>query len=166
MGIIDRLGDVIKSYLNDETEDPWEGSFQSQWQSRRQPWEDPDMQAAFEELDEYLQQKPGNKEGSSFDARTFRAQHWAGGAPASEFKRHEPASAVPESLRQDFAELGVPVGASAEACKAAYKKLLKIHHPDRHAGHPGNMKKATEKSARLNTAFDRIEGWRQTGKVE
>ncbi|MDR2798251.1 MAG: J domain-containing protein [Treponema sp.] len=166
MGIIDRLGDVIRSYLNDEAEEPWEDSFQSRKQNRRQPWEDADMKAAFEELDEYLQRKPGKKEGSSFGAGTFRAQNTARGSTASEFKRHEPASAVPESLRQDFAELGVSMGASPEACKAAYKKLLKIHHPDRHAGHPGNMKKATEKSARLNTAFDRIERWRQTGKVE
>jgi curved DNA-binding protein CbpA len=45
-------------------------------------------------------------------------------------------------------------------CKAAYKKLLKLHHPDRHAGHTGNMKKATEKSARINAAYDRIEKWR------
>ncbi|MDR0629871.1 MAG: J domain-containing protein [Treponema sp.] len=166
MGIIDRLGDVIRSYLTDEAEESLEGSFQRQWQSRRQPWEDPDMNAAFEELDEYLQRKPGKKERSSFGTGNFRAHDSAGAFRASEFKRHEPAAAVPESLRQDFAELGVPMGASSEACKAAYKKLLKIHHPDRHAGHPGNMKKATEKSARLNTAFDRIDQWRQTGKVE
>jgi curved DNA-binding protein CbpA len=48
----------------------------------------------------------------------------------------------------------------------AYKKLLKIHHPDRHAGHPGNMKKATEKSARINAAYQKIEHWRETGKTE
>lgn len=116
------------------------------------------MRAAFEELDDYLQWKPGRKEGFSFDTGTFRR--------ASSFTGPETAQGVPESLKQDFAELEVPLGASPEVCKAAYKKLLKIHHPDRHAGHPGNMKKATEKSARLNTAFDRIERWRQTGKVE
>jgi len=41
-----------------------------------------------------------------------------------------------------------------------------VHHPDRHAGHPGNMKKATEKSARINAAHQRIERWRETGKVD
>ncbi|MDR0568327.1 MAG: J domain-containing protein [Spirochaetaceae bacterium] len=68
-------------------------------------------------------------------------------------------------MKRDFAELGLSPGASQEECKAAYKKLLKIHHPDRHAGHSENMRKATEKSARINTAFDRIEHWRQTGKA-
>jgi curved DNA-binding protein CbpA len=71
---------------------------------------------------------------------------------------------VPESLRPDFAELGVPFGASAEDCKAVYKNLLKIHHPDRHAGHAENMRKATEKSARINAAYDRINKWRETGR--
>ncbi|MDR2631686.1 MAG: J domain-containing protein [Spirochaetaceae bacterium] len=69
-------------------------------------------------------------------------------------------------MRRDFEELGLSPGASAAECKAAYKQLLKKHHPDRHAGHPGNMKKATEKSARLNAAYDRIERWRRTGRVE
>jgi len=75
-------------------------------------------------------------------------------------------NALPEILRKDFAELGVAFGASADDCKVAYKKLLKIHHPDRHAGHPGNMKKATEKSARINAAYQKIEHWRETGKTE
>jgi curved DNA-binding protein CbpA len=66
-------------------------------------------------------------------------------------------------LRGDFAELGLPFDASEEDCKQAYKKLLKIHHPDRHAGHEGNMKKATEKSARINAAYDRIQRWREGG---
>ncbi|MDR2418995.1 MAG: J domain-containing protein [Treponema sp.] len=162
MGIIDRLGNVIRSYLNDEPEEPWGGSFQN----RRPIGEDPDMQVAFEELEDYLQRKPGKKERSSFDTGNFRTHNSTGDFRASAFTRPQTAQAIPESLRQDFAELEVPLGASPEDCKAAYKKLLKMHHPDRHAGHPGNMKKATEKSARLNTAFDRIERWRQTGKAE
>ncbi|MDR2094638.1 MAG: J domain-containing protein, partial [Treponema sp.] len=89
--------------------------------------------------------RPGNRDGS-------------GGATGG-------AAAPPEELRPDFAELGLPFGASAGECKAAYKKLLNTHHPDRHAGHAGNMKKATEKSARINAAYDRIEKWR-AGKGE
>jgi curved DNA-binding protein CbpA len=58
--------------------------------------------------------------------------------------------------------LGVPFGAGAEECKTAYKNLLKIHHPDRHAGHEGNFKKATERSMKINAAWDRIEKWRKS----
>jgi DnaJ-domain-containing protein 1 len=152
MGIFDRLGNVLKSYLHDEDS---RVSGSDHLGGRRQ---DPDLEAAFEELDEFL--NPG-KTGASFkdDAKDDAA--------GSERSYRKPAGGqVPESLRPDFAELGLPLGASPEECKAAYKKLLKLHHPDRHAGHPGNMKKATEKSARINAAFDRIEKWRRTGGVD
>jgi DnaJ-domain-containing protein 1 len=116
---------------------------------------DPDLEAAFEELDEFL--NPG-KNGAS-----FRDGEASAGARREAAGRGRE---VPESLRQDFAELGLSPGASEEECKAAYKKLLKLHHPDRHAGHAGNMKKATEKSARINAAFERIEAWRRTGQAD
>jgi DnaJ-domain-containing protein 1 len=134
MGIWDRLNGVIKSYLSDE-----DSRIFGHKEERRSPLNDPDIDAAFEELNEFL--KGGGKGG------------------ASETGRARP-SAPPEELRPDFAELGLPFGASAGECKAAYKKLLKIHHPDRHAGHEGNFKKATEKTTRINAAYDRIEKWR------
>jgi curved DNA-binding protein CbpA len=68
---------------------------------------------------------------------------------------------VPERLRGDFAELALPFGAGADECKAAYKRLLKKHHPDRHAGAEGDLQRATEKSARINAAYERIESWRE-----
>ncbi|GHU21766.1 hypothetical protein FACS1894172_21070 [Spirochaetia bacterium] len=104
-------------------------------------WEDPDLADAMDEINDYLRGKPSRP-------------------------KPEPAPLYPVSLLKDFAELEVPAGASAEVCKTSYKRLLKLHHPDRHAGHPEEIKKATEKSARVNAAYDRIEQWRQTGHVE
>jgi DnaJ-domain-containing protein 1 len=144
MGIFDRLGNVIKSYLNDE--DRRMGDSLGGGRGRGYGRGDPDMEAAFEELNEYLNGRRSEGDGGRRDDRTFG--------------ENGPSGAVPESLRPDFAELGVPFGASAAECKAAYKKLLKIHHPDRHANHPGNFKRATEKSARINASYDRIAAWR------
>ena len=136
MGIWGRLGSVIKSYLNDnDTEIPSGG------QRRGSASGDPDLDAAFDELNDYLNGKERNKRPAASDS----------------------VKPPPEELRADFSELGVPFGAGAEECKAAYKKLLKIHHPDRHAGHEGNFKKATERTARINAAWDRIEKWRKSG---
>jgi DnaJ-domain-containing protein 1 len=140
MGIFDRLGDVLKSYLNDEETPVF----------RKERRGDPDLEAAFEELDEFLN-----------GGKSFRE----GRGPGGPYRGNAGGMRVPETLKQDFAELGLLPGASEEECKAAYKKLLKLHHPDRHAGHDGNMKKATEKSARINAAFDRIEKWRRTGQT-
>ena len=137
MGIFNRLGSVINSYLNDFGEQT--GSmFRS---SRGFNAGDPDLDAAYDELNDYL-----NPRYSWKDTGTVR--------PAG-------TELPPEELRADFELLQVPFGADDETCKSAYKKLLKIHHPDRHTGHEGNYKKATEKSARINAAWDRIEKWRK-----
>jgi len=136
MGIWGRLGSVIKSYLNDIDNEIPSGE-----QKRSSSRGDPDLDAAFDELNDYLNGKEQKEK------------------PAAAYSVKPP----PEELRVDFSELGVPFGAGQEECKAAYKKLLKIHHPDRHAGHEGNFKKATDRTARINTAWDRIEKWRKSG---
>ena len=138
MGIWDRLESLIKSYLNNGNDTVFTGSG-----PRRQ--DDPDLDAAYEELDDFLK---GN--GSKDKSRVWDDEK----DKAAEKKRP-----VPEEIRRDFAELGLAPEASAEECKEAYKKLLKIHHPDRHANHEGNLKKATEKTARVNAAYDRLEAW-------
>ena len=137
MGIWDRLGNVIKSYLNDEDIKIFGRNGGSSSAG------DPDLDAAFNELNDYL-----NRD------KTTDTEKYSGHAESR-------GKVIPEELRPDFAELGVPFGTAADECKAAYKRLLKIHHPDRHAGHPENFKKATGKTARLNAAYDRIEKWRQ-----
>jgi DnaJ-domain-containing protein 1 len=152
VGIFDRLGDVIRSYLNDTGSGPSTGT------SGRRRYADPDLDAAYEELEGFLGgASHGSGRRNSWEKR-FDQENGPGG--------NADGKVPPESIRADFEALGLPFGASAEECKAAYKKLLKLHHPDRHAGHEGNMKKATAKSARINAAYDRIEKWRETGKAE
>ena len=146
MSIWDRLNNVIKSYVNDLGENlhiPGRKGFDSP----PRDWSDPDVDAAFEELNDFL----GGKESASSGGNSET------GASEGGSRAKKP----PEELRNDFAELEVPFGASAEECKASYKRLLKIHHPDRHASHEGNFQKATNKSARINAAWDRIEKWRK-----
>ena len=144
MGIWDRLGTVIKSYLNDDKID-YEDVFKrgSSKNPKRASGSDPDLDAAYEELDDFLNGKEKSGENKQ---KT--------GAEAERKKR-----TVPNELKQDFAELGLNPDASFEECKEAYKKLLKIHHPDRHINHEGNLKKATEKTARVNASYERLAKW-------
>ncbi|MDR1178813.1 MAG: J domain-containing protein [Spirochaetaceae bacterium] len=130
MGILDRLGRVLESRIND--------GFRRKYGNETT---DPDLEDAYSELNDYLSGRDKAKD--SFD-QTRRPEQKAPGQPP-----------VPEELKPDFAELGVPFGADKRTCKEAYKKLLKTHHPDR--AHEGNMKKATEKTARVNAAYERIE---------
>jgi len=138
MGIWDRLGSVIKSYVNDEREKVF-----GKTGARRH--NDPDLNDAYEELDDFLR---GKEASSSFTEKS-----------GNEAEKQKKARPVPDPVRQDFAELGLTPDATAEECKETYKKLLKIHHPDRHAKHDENMKKATDKAARVNAAYDRLVVW-------
>jgi DnaJ-domain-containing protein 1 len=146
MGIFDRLEDLILSYAR--------GGKGSGTAYSRRGSGDPDLDAAFEELDDFLSGGGGKGSGER-----GAGSGGSGGSSTGPAGSADPG--VPGELRRDFAELGLEPGASAEECKAAYKRLLMLHHPDRHAGHEGNMRKATEKSARINAAYDRIEKWRR-----
>ena len=130
MSIRDRLGRIINSYINEK--EPVYGN------KSRSSSGDPDFDDAYEELENFLNNEQPKKKPEP-----------AGQKPRS----------VPEEIMEDFAELGLTPDATEIQLKEAYKKLLKIHHPDRHAGHPGNMEKATKKSARINASYDRLEKW-------
>jgi hypothetical protein len=154
VGLFDRLGDVLRSYLRDD--DDWRETRTSHGGYFS---DDPDVSQAFDELNDFLSGKNPNTDWGG--AGYGKTSDW--GSPRAENSAQKPS--VPEALRGDFAELGLEFGADAGKCKAAHKQLLKIHHPDRHASHEGNMKKATIKSAKLNAAYERICKWRATGKI-
>jgi DnaJ-domain-containing protein 1 len=145
MGIWNRLGGVINSYFKDLAGDT---NSRLKTDNYAKTYTDPDYNAAYEELNDYLNRKKTYPEQNEDDNYSSDSTCFSG------------IKLPPEELRADFEYLGVSFGASAETCKKAYKKLLKLHHPDRHAGHEGNYKKATEKTAKINAAYDKIEKWR------
>ena len=145
MGIWERLGTMIKSYATFEA--GGERVFRGSGSKRHG---DPDLDAAYEELDDFLR---GNAKGGAGEDAAAKSSAFSG--------KKEKVRPVPEELKQDFAELGLSPEATAEECKEAYKKLLKLHHPDRHAKHEENMKKATAKTARINEAYERVRKYLQ-----
>ena len=142
-----RLGNVIKSYLNDEDEKIF-GKNSSRGPSSRR-YSDPDLDAALDELNEFLNGKDASGESKS----SSKEKDTQNGTAEPRGKT------IPRELHRDFEELGLSPEASAEECKAAYKKLLKSHHPDRHAGNSEAAEKANEKAARINAAYDRLVKW-------
>ena len=158
MGMWDRLGNVLKSYINDDDTLRRGSSNHKDWRNRSSS-NDPDLNAAFDELNDYL-----NKDKAAGNNQQNRTNNFSDDYSSTDWEKKWEKMKPPEELRPDFEELGVAFGASADECKEAYKKLLKIHHPDKHANHEGNFQKATNKSARLNAAYDRIEQWRKMSK--
>ena len=138
MGIWDRLGSVIKSYVSNSE---WKIHNSNEKVFGKTTYNDPDLDAAFEELDDFL--------------------HGSDNKSSSKTKKHEKPvkKPVPEEIKKAFAELGLTPEATARECKEAYKNLLKTHHPDRHTKHEENMKKATDKTSRVNAAYESLMKW-------
>ncbi len=81
-------------------------------------------------------------------------------------KPEEDTVRVPDELLEDYFALGLRPGVSAEAAKAAWKRLLKLHHPDRFANRPDKAEEATKRSIRITDSYRRIVRWFETGKLD
>jgi DnaJ-domain-containing protein 1 len=94
------------------------------------------------------------------------ARAGAGGARAGA------ARSVFSSLGQDpkiakyYKLLDLPYGADFDQVKAAYRKLMRRYHPDRHVQAPEKQKAATELSMQVTQAYNEIEAYlRKQGRI-
>ena len=140
--IFDRLGNLLKSILQENEDD-------GPRPSRNTKFSDPDLQDAWDELDDFM--KTGNDAGESQRRADFREMP---GKPG-----------IPQELTKDFQLLGVAHTAEMQEIAKAYKKLLSKHHPDRHASDPEAFARATENAKRISASFQRIKQYKTTGKA-
>jgi DnaJ-domain-containing protein 1 len=141
--IFDRLGSFLKSIFSEEET----GS------SGKQQYYDEDMQDAWDELEDYL------NEGKTERREQTRRREQARTEPRPR------ADQAREKLWADYTNLKVPFGAPFEEVKLAYKKLLRQYHPDKHASDPQKFKLATEITSKLNQSFQRIEEFERDSKM-
>ena len=122
MDMLDRIAAVVRTLFGDAASSSRTGGSGPA---------DPDLAAAWDELNDYL-----------------------GAAPRRP-------SLPPESLRADYANLEVPFGADIETVRRSYKRLVLSYHPDRHADHPEKVRVATEITKKVNESFERIRSWQE-----
>jgi DnaJ-domain-containing protein 1 len=77
----------------------------------------------------------------------------------------QPRANVPRELVEDYRLLGIAPGSAADTCKAAWKNMLKKHHPDMHATGEAELERATLMTRKLNESYARILRWLETGKA-
>ena len=130
----DFLGDILKSFLD--------GSSEASGKRRKAQFSDPDMQNAWSELDDFLNEDENRH---AQDKREKRR----GFEPFKEHRR--------EALRQDYVNLEVSYGVSFEQVKKSYRRLLRFYHPDRNTDDPEKLRMATEITKKINVSFQRIE---------
>jgi DnaJ-domain-containing protein 1 len=57
-------------------------------------------------------------------------------------------------IRRYYANLELPIGAPLPEVKAAYRRLMRRYHPDRHQHDPARAKAANELAQRLREAYE------------
>ncbi len=133
-GFIDRLANFLKSLFGDDA-----GAARQAGETEGTRFRDPDLQDAWEELDEFM------RGGSAQSDRTRQR---------SRSSRPEPPR--DESLRQDYANLEVPFGADIDTVRRSYKRLMIKYHPDKYGKDPQQQKVALEITKKINESFERI----------
>ena len=138
--LFDRLGDLLRTVLGGD------GTATAAGRQSRRPLhtDDPDLAAAWEELEGFLDGEDG-----AADSAASSASSGAGTGAHAE----QPSDA----LRNAYATLGVAVGAPMSDVKRAYKRQMQAHHPDRFVHDPKLQAAATRKAAQLNAAYAHIE---------
>ena len=63
------------------------------------------------------------------------------------------------NIQQSFQILGLSRGASPQAAKSAYRKLVKTFHPDRFALDPDQSRSAEETIKEINDAYGRVRSY-------
>jgi DnaJ-domain-containing protein 1 len=93
-------------------------------------------------------------------ARAARATTGAGAGArprASGAPPPRPTVTPAEELRRAYASLEVTPGSDFETVRAAYRRLMRKYHPDRHAQTPEKQKAATELAQKLTQAYKLLE---------
>ena len=173
--IFDRFERMFKSWVDGAAAEV-ESLFGSQSGTRGSPGArrstgDPDLDEAMAELDDFLDmgktetearqrasERAEERRAREDDARTRGS--YGGGSSAYR------SSGTPAAIVQAYRTLGLAYGTSFPQVKATYKRLLMQNHPDRNSATPEQLKRSTEISAQLNAAYQRIETWTTTGKLD
>lgn len=137
--IFDRFGNLLRSFFQDN----------HSTQSYDSSFSDPDIQEAWDELEEFLQGDGG-----------------AGADRNSSSSQRLQTPVVPVELHADYALLKSKPGDPLSEVAKSYRQLLRIHHPDRYATDPVAFADATETTKTLTSAFRKIKEYAETGKLK
>jgi len=159
--IFDRFERLFKSWISGDSDTI--GS-----RPARGAYGDPDLDAAMDELDDFLDRGRTETEAKERREAADRARREregaarARGGPAGNWKSN---SFPPKEIIDAYRTIGLAYGTPFAEVKAQYKRLLMQNHPDRNSATPEQLKRSTEISALINNAYNRIETWTTTGRV-
>jgi DnaJ-domain-containing protein 1 len=176
--IFERLEKLVKAWVNAGVDSS--SSYNSR-SSSRTSYGDPDMDAAMAELDDFIDTSKTESEKKEEQERKVREDRARAERAREEQARRNRgnygsgpsygagssyADGTKAVIEDAYRYLGMTPYAPFAEVKTAYKKLLFKYHPDRNASSPEALKKATETSTRINTAFQIIEAYEESKKAQ
>jgi DnaJ-domain-containing protein 1 len=168
--IFDRFERLFKSWVAGEAETLGDGPSRGARTSRGYS-SDPDLDAAMDELDDFLDRGRTETEARERREAADRSRREREEAARGTSSRGSYSSArtgysgPPQEIVQAYRTLGLAYGTPFPQVKTQYKKLLMQNHPDRNSATPEQLKRSTDISAQINNAYQRIETWTTTGTV-
>jgi hypothetical protein len=162
--IFDRFERLFKSWVSSDTAELFgnTGSRSARSTGDRRGG-DPDFNSAMDELDDFLD--TGRTETEAREREKAREEA-ARRSSTSSYTTYSRPSGPPPALLQAYRTLGLNYPTPFPEVKAAYKRLLMQNHPDRNSASPEQLRRSTEISALMNAAYQRIETWNSTGKLD
>lgn len=88
------------------------------------------------------------------DDKLFEERLRAAGIDPNEKSSPEPRSHESPDIQRFYANLELPIGATLEEVKAAYRRLMRRYHPDRHHNDPQKAEMAKQLSQQLRVAYE------------
>ena len=171
--LFDRLGDMLKDYIEDDQDifskpsDEKEADNKQADKTAETEVEDSDAEPDTDDNNKTDSQHTSQTTNNMYETKrktfTFNTQNQQRTSftkkADKDYTIYKAPKPVPPQIRKDFDFFGLSLNASLNDCKAVYKKLLKVYHPDKHSADPVKLKTATEYSARVNTAYKRLVEW-------
>jgi DnaJ-domain-containing protein 1 len=173
--ILDRLERLVRSWINatiDAGAAETEGrqsrnSFSRSGYSARTG--DPDFDAAMAELNDFLDTSKTETEKREAKEKREREDRARREREAWERRARSGAGLSDETtytaIIEAYRYLGLEPFAPFTEVRLAYKKLLFKYHPDKNNSSPEALRKATETTTRINTAYQIIETYEESKKV-
>ena len=90
-------------------------------------------------------------------AAWFEANGFGRGSSGSKEKQASPGPDVDPALAEYYANLELPYGSDLKTVRAAWRRMMKQYHPDRHARDEEKRRTADELTARLTRAYRELE---------
>jgi DnaJ-domain-containing protein 1 len=111
---------------------------------------------AFRRAKEQAAREARARAGQTGSARTGAGAGGARSSPGGGFRAGGFRGRDPKIVKY-YKLLDLPYGAEFAEVKAAYRKLIRKHHPDRYSGSPQKQKAATELTMQLTQAYNELE---------